>query len=107
MGYHPRHKLRDDIATAEAEASWKTYCETTCAKRFDLHGYQRMFPDIAAKYFRSTGLSAPEVAVAFGVSTRTAENWINGTVAPAGNKVALIALRDPEGFTKHFSEVAA
>ena len=66
-----------------------------------------MFPDTAAKYFRSTGLSAPEIAVAFGVSTRTAENWINGVVAPAGNKVALIALRDPEGFTKHFGEEAA
>ena len=107
MGYHPRHKLRDNIATAEAGASWKTYCETSCARRFDLHGYQRMFPEIAAKYFRSTGLSAAEIAVAFGVNARTAQNWLDGIVAPRGDKIAVIALRDPKGFRKHFGEAAA
>jgi hypothetical protein len=68
---------------------------------------KRCFPDRAAAYFRATGLSAAEIAVAFGVDARTAKNWLEGIVAPRGDKVAVIALRDPEGFRKHFGEVAA
>jgi len=93
--------------TSSGARSWKTYCETSAERRFDLHGFQRCFPDRAAAYFRATGLSAAEIAVAFGVDARTAKNWLEGIVAPRGDKVAVIALRETEGFRKHFGEVAA
>jgi len=98
---------RPDAATPDAAPSWETFCARQSARRFDLHAFQRCFPDRAAAYFRGTGLSAEALAVAFGVSARTASNWLEGTVAPRGDKVAVIALRDPEGFKRHFGEVAA
>ena len=107
MTYQPSHMPCDHNGTSGAATSWKAFCETSFAKRFDLHGYQRMFPETAAKYFRSTGLTAAEIGVAFGVSARTGQNWLDGIVAPAGNKVALIAKKDPEGFRKYFVEDAA
>jgi len=45
-----------------------------------------------------------------GPQTRIAKQPVfpkQGIVAPRGDKVAVIALRDPEGFRKHFGEVAA
>jgi len=92
--------------TPDAPASFKTFCETSFARRTDLHAFQRAFPDCAARYFRGTGLSAAEIAVAFGVDARTAKNWLEGLVAPRGDKVAVIALRDPDGFRRHFGAVA-
>ena len=93
--------------TARGGVSFKSYCETSFARRFDLAAYQRCFPDLAAQYFRATGLNAAEIAVAFGVNARTAQNWLDGIVAPRADKIAVIALRDPEGFVRHFGEKAA
>ena len=96
-----------DTDTGAGDASFESYCETSFARRFDLAAYQRCFPDRAAQYFRATGLNAAELAVAFGVNARTAQNWLDGIVAPRADKIAVIALRDPKGFVKHFGEKAA
>jgi DNA-binding transcriptional regulator YiaG len=77
-----------------------------CGGKIDLHAYQRTFPDRAAAYFRGTGLNAPQLAVAFGVSERTAQNWLEGLVAPRGPAIAVIATRDPKGFARHFGAAA-
>ena len=101
------HHAGENAATAEGSTSWETYCEATVARRFDLHAWQRTFPDTAAKYFRASKLTAAEIGAAYGVSARTGQNWIDGIVAPAGNKVALIAKKDPKGFWKFFVGDAA
>lgn len=101
--------IRDPWAkhgAAQGPVSWESHCETTFARRFDLRAYQRTFPDRCARYFRSTGLNAAEIAVAYGVDARTAQNWLDGIVAPRGDKVARIALIDPEGFSEHFGAAA-
>jgi len=69
----------------------------------DLHRWQRCFPDRAASYFRATGMSAAEIAVAYGVNARTAQNWLDGICRPNGAVMALVALQDRAGFETHFS----
>ncbi|MAN99929.1 hypothetical protein [uncultured Roseovarius sp.] len=69
----------------------------------DLAGFARAFPDRARAYFRGTGLSAAEIAVAYGVTERTACNWLEGVTRPTGDKVAVIAVVDPEGFARHLA----
>lgn len=94
-------------AMPPAPASFETCFANSGARRVDLYAFQRMFPDHAARYFRGTGWRAEEIAVAYGVTARTAQNWLDGVVAPRGDKVAIIALRDPEGFVRCFGAVAA
>lgn len=96
-----------DTDTGAADGSFESYCEISFARRVDLAAYQRCFPDRAARYFRATGLNAAELAVAYGVNARTAQNWLEGIVAPRADKIAVIALRDPAGFVRHFGEDAA
>ena len=69
--------------------------------------YQKKFPDMVSEYFRDTGMTPEEIAVAFSVSGRAAQYWLDGEAVPRADKIALIALRDPEGFAKHFGEKAA
>lgn len=69
----------------------------------DLTGFARAFPDRARAYFRATGLSAAQIAVAYGVTERTAMNWLEGVTRPTGDKVAVIAVVDPEGFARHLA----
>jgi hypothetical protein len=89
-------------STAQSALSFASFCE----KPFDLMAYQRTFPDRAAAYFRSTGMSAAELAVVFRVTERTAQNWLEGVVAPRGAAIAVIAARDPSGFAQHFGAAA-
>jgi len=107
MSCLPPHRSGVLDGTGVTPVSFKDFCETSFARRFDLHAFQRMFPDHAAQYFRGTGLNAEEIGAAYGVTSRTAQNWLDGIVAPRGDKVAIIALRDPVGFAKHFGKVAA
>jgi len=93
--------------TDGAGPSFKSYCETSFARRCDMVAYQRCFPDRVAQYLRGTQLSAEEIGFMYGVTGRCAQNWLDGLTAPRADKIALIALRDPEGFVKYFSEAAA
>lgn len=72
--------------------------------RVDLLAWQRAFPDRAAAYFRASGLSAGEIALVYGVTERTAMNWLEGVCRPNGAVMALVALRDREGFEEYFCE---
>ena len=56
------------------------------------------FPDLWSAYLRASFRNPEMVSVAFGVTFQTACNWWNATHRPSGDKVALAALRDPEGF---------
>jgi hypothetical protein len=56
------------------------------------------FPDLWSSYLRSNFRNPETVSVAFDVTFQTACNWWNATHRPSGDKVALAALRDPEGF---------
>lgn len=56
------------------------------------------FPDLWAGYLRAHFPNPEAVSVAFGVTFQSACNWWNATHRPSGDKVALAALRDPEGF---------
>ena len=97
------HSSPPDSDTGEAEMSFETYF----TMEFDLYGYQRQFPQRAAAYFQASGLSAAQIAVVFGVTERTAMNWLEGIAVPRGAQIALVAVRDPDGFRRHFSERAA
>ena len=89
--------------TGGCEMSFETYF----VAKFDLYGWQRRFPERAAAYFRASGMTAPQIAVAFGVTERTAMNWLEGYAVPRGAQIALVAVRDPEGFWRHFGQEAA
>lgn len=70
---------------------------------FDLRAYQASYPDRVRGYFRGTGLSASEIAFAYGVTERTAQNWLEGVVGAHGAVIVCIATTDPEGFARHFN----
>jgi hypothetical protein len=72
---------------------------------FDFLAYQRSMPDRVAAYF--SGISVGRIAAEFGVSERTAQYWKDGIVVPNGAKMALVAVRDPEGFQQHFASGVA
>lgn len=67
-------------------------------KVFDPYRLRHEFPDLWSAYLRGTFRNPEAVSVAFGVTFQTACNWWNATHRPSGDKVALAALRDPEGF---------
>lgn len=67
-------------------------------KVFDPDRMRFEFPDLWADYLRAHFRNPEAVSVAFGVTFQTACNWWNATHRPSGDKVALAALRDPEGF---------
>lgn len=69
----------------------------------DVAAFQRAFPERARAYFRATGLSAAEIAFVYSVDQRTAMNWLEGVTRPTGDKVALIAVLDPDGFARHLA----
>ncbi|MEL6959835.1 MAG: hypothetical protein AAGL89_12875, partial [Pseudomonadota bacterium] len=56
----------------------------------------KRFPDRWKAYLRANFASARQIEVAFGVSNRTARNWINGTNGVNGGYVAIAVSRDPE-----------
>ena len=67
-------------------------------KVFDPYRFRSEFPDLWSTYLRSSFRNAETVSVTFDVTFQTACNWWNGTHRASGDKVALAALRDPEGF---------
>lgn len=64
----------------------------------DLHRFRALFPDRWGAFLRANHRSAEEVAVFYGVTFRTAENWWHGVCGPSGHAVALAALTRPESF---------
>ena len=56
------------------------------------------FPDLFASYLRANFRNPEAVSDAFGVRFQTACNWWNATHRASGDKVALAASRDPQGF---------
>lgn len=86
----------------------------SCSKVFDLtrrtargavdpYRMKREFPGRWAAYLRATFRNPEAVAAAFDVRFQTACNWWAGTNAASGDKVAVVALRDPEGFARAMS----
>lgn len=70
---------------------------------FDPYRMRVEFPDLWAGYLRGHFRNPEAVAVAFDVTFQTACNWWNGTHRPSGDKVAIAALRDPDGFAEHMN----
>lgn len=68
------------------------------------HRFRALFPDQWMAFLRAHHRSAEEVAVFYGVTFRTAENWWHGVNAGSGAAVALAALTQPAGFAAHFSD---
>lgn len=67
----------------------------------DPHRYRVMFPDRWSAYLRAHHRSVEEVAVFYDVTSRCAFNWWEGVSRPTGDKVALAATSNPEGFMKY------
>lgn len=67
-------------------------------KVFEPYWFKTEFPDLWSAYLRGSFRNPETVSVAFDVTFQTACNWWNATHRPSGDKVALAALRDPEGF---------
>lgn len=68
------------------------------SKVFEPYRFRSEFPDMWSAYLRASFRNPETVSVAFDVTFQTACNWWNATHRPSGDKVALAALRDPEGF---------
>jgi len=49
---------------------------------FDMHGYRRKFPDLWAAFLTAHFRDAQHVAFMFGVTERTAQNWLHGIGSP-------------------------
>jgi hypothetical protein len=73
----------------------------------DPHRFRVVFPDQWMAFLRAHHRSAEEVAVFYGVTFRTAENWWHGLNAGSGAAVALAALSHPAAFASHFSDTRA
>lgn len=69
----------------------------------DPYRFKMLFPDQWSAFLRAHHRRPEEVAVFYGVTFKTAENWWHGVTAGTGASVALAALSDPEGFTAHFT----
>lgn len=58
--------------------------------------FERTFADRFARLLRANFANPTQVAAAFGVRERTAENWWNGQNSPSGWQVAKVFLCWPE-----------
>jgi hypothetical protein len=74
---------------------------------FDPHRFRAVFPDQWSAFLRAHHRRPEEVAVFYGVTFKTAENWWHGVNAGSGAAVALAALTQPDGFARHFSDKRA
>lgn len=74
-------------------------------KVFDPYRYRVEFPDLWSAYLRANFRNIETVAVSFDVTFQTACNWWQGTHRPSGDKVALAAIRDPEGFCASMTKI--
>ena len=83
----------------------KFACKTSAldGRPVDPYRFKALFPDQWAAFLRAHHRRPEEVAVFYGVTFKTAENWWHGVTAGTGASVALAALSDPEGFTAHFT----
>lgn len=75
------------------------------SKVFDPYRFRTEFPDLWSAYLRSSFRNPEAVSVAFDVTFQTACNWWNATHRPSGDKVALAALADPDGFAASMSTI--
>lgn len=73
----------------------------------DPYRFKALFPDQWAAFLRAHHRRPEEVAVFYGVTFKTAENWWHGVTAGTGASVAQAALAHPEAFAAHFSGRAA
>jgi hypothetical protein len=76
-------------------------------KVFDPYKFRTEFPDLWAQYLRGNFPNIEHVAVAFDVTFQCASNWWTGANRPSGDKVALAAIRDPEGFAEAMQRLAS
>lgn len=70
---------------------------------FDPFRFKALFPDQWSAFLRAHHRRPEEVAVFYGVTFKTAENWWHGVNAGSGSAVALAALAHPEDFAAHFT----
>lgn len=73
----------------------------------DPYRFKTVFPDQWSAFLRAHHRRPEEVAVFYGVTFRTAENWWHGVTAGSGASVAQAALAHPDAFAAHFSGKAA
>ena len=72
----------------------------------DPYRFKALFPDQWAAFLRAHHRRPEEVAVFYGVTFKTAENWWHGVTAGTGASVAQAALAHPDGFVAHFGKAA-
>lgn len=68
---------------------------------FDPDAYRRAFPGRWAAFLHAHHPSVEQVAFFYNVTGRTAQHWWSGTHRPTGDKVALAAMSNPDGFKKY------
>lgn len=73
----------------------------------DPYRFKALFPDQWSAFLRAHHRRPEEVAVFYGVTFRTAENWWHGVTAGSGASVAQAALAHPDAFAAHFRGKAA
>jgi hypothetical protein len=91
-------RSRDQIRSKSMQKSFD--------KVFDPYKYKTEFPELWAQYLRGNFRNIECVAVAFDVTFQCASNWWSGSNRPSGDKVALAAIRDPQGFAAAMARAA-
>jgi pyruvate/2-oxoacid:ferredoxin oxidoreductase alpha subunit len=71
------------------------------------HTFRAFFADRWASFLHDNYHSPEHVAVVFGVSGQTANNWWSGVNAPSGYAVAMAFQTQPQSAARHLSADAA
>lgn len=99
-----------DAATREAGSLENQFTRENSAlagRPFDPYRFKSLFPDQWSAFLRAHHRRPEEVAVFYGVTYKTAQNWWDGVTSGTGASVAHAALAHPEAFVAHFSGKAA
>ena len=68
---------------------------------FDPDRFRALFPDRWRAFLHAHHRSIKEVAAFYNVTDKAARKWWDGVGGPQGDKVALAAMTNPEGFKKY------
>ncbi len=78
-----------------------------CITRSSEMSFEKFFAARFAAFLEENYASPAQIAAAFRVRERTAENWLNGLNAPSGAKVARAWTLHPAAARRHLAAPAA
>ena len=103
----PRHHAAHLAKLSSGDAVAKSAAGFPGGSPADLWAMKRCFPDRWSDFLRAHFRDSVHVAYTFGVSERTARDWMNGVTGPRGSHVALAFAAEPKSAQRILLGVAA